>query len=271
MMTIMVFTIQLAFSQDTIKHVVERGETLESIAEKYGTTKERIIALNPKYARFIYVGVELTIPVEKAEKVSVRNTESPAVSTVNLSDDSNESLSEENISRKGLWLPVYEMAYGFIEGKSHWNLRFTGGANYFCTDHLYVRGQIGYSTVCVNTYIRGENLEFLSLNGQNHYIMLPFQVGYLIGPANGSFALVPFAGLDINIGVKSKCKSKTRYEESVTKSDIGGKVGLGFRLGAELRFNGLALSGSYVVSMNDKQKAFYGPDGYIEASLSLFL
>ena len=32
----------------TTKHIVDRGETLESIAKKYGTTPEKIIELNPE-------------------------------------------------------------------------------------------------------------------------------------------------------------------------------------------------------------------------------
>lgn len=47
----------------TVKHTVERGETLESIAKRYGTTNDKLIELNPDASQFIYVGMELTIPV----------------------------------------------------------------------------------------------------------------------------------------------------------------------------------------------------------------
>lgn len=46
----------------TVKHTVERGETLASIAKRYGTTNDKIIELNPDASQFIYVGMELTIP-----------------------------------------------------------------------------------------------------------------------------------------------------------------------------------------------------------------
>lgn len=39
------------------------GETLCSIAQRYSTTEARIIELNPDAADFIYVGMELVIPI----------------------------------------------------------------------------------------------------------------------------------------------------------------------------------------------------------------
>lgn len=45
-----------------IKHTVDRGETLASIAKRYATTEAKIIELNPDAAQFLYVGMELIIP-----------------------------------------------------------------------------------------------------------------------------------------------------------------------------------------------------------------
>lgn len=51
-----------AFAQSVKKHVVQRGETLVSIAQKYSVSKDEIIKANPDAAQFVYVGMELTIP-----------------------------------------------------------------------------------------------------------------------------------------------------------------------------------------------------------------
>lgn len=51
-------------------HVVDRGETLSSIAQKYGVTEQEIINLNPEAAQFVYTGMELIIP----EQSSVNQT-----------------------------------------------------------------------------------------------------------------------------------------------------------------------------------------------------
>lgn len=50
-------------AQAILKHTVDIGETLASIAQRYGTTEARIIELNPDAADFIYVGMELVIPI----------------------------------------------------------------------------------------------------------------------------------------------------------------------------------------------------------------
>lgn len=53
---------------NTIKHTVDRGETLVSIAKRYATTEAKIIELNPDAAQFLYVGMELIIPNAQKRK-----------------------------------------------------------------------------------------------------------------------------------------------------------------------------------------------------------
>lgn len=60
---IVMMVANVAMAQSTKIHVVERGETIESIAKKYNVTKDEIVKLNPDVAQFVYVGMELTIPV----------------------------------------------------------------------------------------------------------------------------------------------------------------------------------------------------------------
>lgn len=58
-----VLGVSLAVAQTkTVTHTVGRGETLKSIANRYGTTIDKIIELNPDAVQFIYVGMELSIP-----------------------------------------------------------------------------------------------------------------------------------------------------------------------------------------------------------------
>lgn len=60
------FTALMAQTSE-IKHIVDRGETLESIATKYNITTQEIIKLNPQAAQFIYTGMELKIPAAKSK------------------------------------------------------------------------------------------------------------------------------------------------------------------------------------------------------------
>lgn len=46
-----------------IEHKVARGETIESIAEKYGITTEKLLEVNKDAADLFYIGQRLTIPI----------------------------------------------------------------------------------------------------------------------------------------------------------------------------------------------------------------
>ncbi len=61
----------VAYAQQTVKHVVKKGETIASIAANYGITAKDIIALNPRAERFVFVGMELQIPKVAASTASV--------------------------------------------------------------------------------------------------------------------------------------------------------------------------------------------------------
>lgn len=57
------FSVSFAVAQtSTVKHTVDRGETLQSSAKRYATTEAKIIELNPDATQFVYVGMELTVP-----------------------------------------------------------------------------------------------------------------------------------------------------------------------------------------------------------------
>lgn len=74
----------VAMAQSTKIHVVERGETIESIAKKYNVTKDEIVKLNPDVAQFVYVGMELTIPATTvSEQVASPITETKSEPSYN--------------------------------------------------------------------------------------------------------------------------------------------------------------------------------------------
>lgn len=77
-MTCVLISTVSVLAQTVKKHIVERGETVESIAEKYGVTKASIIEMNPDAAQFVYVGMELKIPEggKTVETISADKNES---------------------------------------------------------------------------------------------------------------------------------------------------------------------------------------------------
>lgn len=66
LLTLMLCISVPCFSQ-TIEHVVDVGETFESIAQKYGLTEQQLKEANPKYRGVFYVGMKLNIPQKKVE------------------------------------------------------------------------------------------------------------------------------------------------------------------------------------------------------------
>lgn len=62
------------YAQNTITHIVKRGETISGIAKKYGTTEREITRLN----NLIYEGMELTLPAadNQGPELDIHRTES---------------------------------------------------------------------------------------------------------------------------------------------------------------------------------------------------
>ena len=83
--------------------------------------------------------------------------------------------------------------------------------------------------------------------------------------------LIPFVGFNTNIGLSGKYKQKTLGtggEESSKKLKIGGKVGIGARVGIRVHLMGFDITGSYQIPLNDKQKGWFGKDAFPEISLA---
>lgn len=57
----MAFSLAL-HAQIKTEHVVQKGETIESIAAKYGVTVDELKRINQKAAKFLYAGMKLVIP-----------------------------------------------------------------------------------------------------------------------------------------------------------------------------------------------------------------
>lgn len=64
LLMLMLCVVVPCFSQ-TFEHVVDVGETFESIAQKYGLTEQQLKEANPKYRGVFYVGMKLNIPQKK--------------------------------------------------------------------------------------------------------------------------------------------------------------------------------------------------------------
>ena len=163
-----------------VTHVVQRGETIESIAKHYNISVADLNNANPNADGLIYVGMKLAVPVMNTAATSTTNT-SPAVSTTtstttetatsNLSEVTNsyhETETQRTISTTQTTSSFTESKRGKIEpsvefgvalgqflgdgakfGDEHlfkltYGIHGAFGAKYFITENFFAEALIGY-------------------------------------------------------------------------------------------------------------------------------
>ncbi len=255
----------------TVKHTVNRGETLSSIAQRYGTTADKIVELNPEAAQFIYVGMELTVPVVAASEEQPM-AQAPVSNMTQYSGPQkaetvyNSSASNEDSEGPG-WGMAMDIGLGFpdIGGGNTYEISISlpywikeKEAWVFASAGLGYSSSFGSSSERVGSYTASSSYS-ISL------ISIPLKVGYAI-TGNKTFALTPYIGFNLGITVAGNTKIKYGGEEQKYKIESG-KFAPDFRLGAYLRLWVFNLGGHFAVPISDDSKAVYGPSGYFEASI----
>lgn len=256
MITIILLCAIPTFAQSIKKHVVERGETLASIAEKYGVSQEEITKLNPDAAQFVYVGMELTVP-GKANTATV-NTDEASVNTESVEKQKNTPMTaykerytnkahttaDEETQNAGDVKPIMEIAIKYIalngDGAEIYKNSILGGtgfafgARYFFNEQIFMEGLIGYQW-------RWIDIEKKYGDGklETHSIYLPVRIGAKIGDfhikAGPYFDYVVSGKQEIGTG-QNKIKSKVKED----RFSVGASLALGYK-GFEVSF-GLGLT-----------------------------
>lgn len=250
----------------TTKHVVERGETLASIAKLYSVTEAEIVRLNPDAAQFVYVGMELVLP-ETGTKG--QEQASPVKSEITLTEQTETSYeaSSADDGEFQKWSLTGILSYGFpqkpkgdgVKGSS-FTFTMAVGANYSISHNFYVGAKIGYSCYDINTSYPRSSSNNLDIT--NHYIHLPVEAGFRL--FDNYFAIVPYAGVDFNYVVKcvqEEGVGSQKVKESVKPDD---RLVTNGRLGLRIHIREFELGGSYLLPFNDNGG---NSKGYFEISL----
>ena len=276
--TVCVFT--MAQSQ-TVTHVVQRGETIESIAEYYKVSVEDINKANPNADGIVYVGMKLNIPTSSKPQI-VSNNDNQGGSTYtqenNIKHHSNNKVYQEHKykaaknedEKVGKFEFAGELGFGFIKGADNFMYEATVGANYRLPYNLYVGARIGYNSANYTGLIK---IEGQNINAKQNYHLLeiPIEFGYSLKNESETLGLIPFVGFNTNIGLSGKYKQRilgTGGKEEPQKVKIGGKVGIGARVGVRVCLWGFDITGSYQIPLNDKQKGWFGKDAFPEITLA---
>lgn len=258
-----------------VVHIVDRGETLKSIAQKYGVTEAQIIELNPDAAQFVYVGMELTIPssgmVNKQESGPQQETgehERPGQQQSDLSDKGYE---EE--SKLGF---IYEITYGFL--KSHdvkvdhnrsKSNNYTYGLKVLATYQFYKSAYAGAGLGYNSSNYQNFNSTlgaYANSTTTYHFVTIPVELGYKFGD---KFNLIPYAGFNFDICVASKTKYKANDHGAIQEGSGKNKKPfcVDFNAGIRLNFSGFGLVGGYHIPINKKAEYAFGKDGYFTVGI----
>lgn len=204
------FTCNILYAQEIVKHIVQKGETIESIANNYGTTVIEILSLNPRANKFLYVGMELQIPPknnsqDNAPETEIEMIESPeetttskntlhsqsgkqATNNVHYSEDSymNQVSSVINQSTSvDHFMVSYDLSLADKpENTSVWGLSFLFSTNEYLGDSFYIGTgsgmSLGRSSMKYDTY---------KFTTTAFYLNFPIY-----------FGISPIEGLDIDTG-----------------------------------------------------------------------
>lgn len=282
---IVALTANIAVAQTAKIHVVERGETIESIAKKYGITKDALVAVNPDAAQFVYVGMELTVPVADAKAVS---TTDPSNVTMEIAEtpqnsksiESREELGGVNNSKSDSRYE-YEIFAGLsingFTGKAAKNFDTKSGFNVGLTARCYlINNFFAEASLAVATkgykhdvYIssgdywddEGSNFDTTTKTDYTSYnIDVPVLIGYRL-PINDDLSLKIKAGPYFTYALSGKMtikewdtsysdihSSETEYTETETKiGDIDGfkNFGCGIHTGVSVDYKHYILSAYY--------------------------
>ena len=245
-------------AQDVVKHVVKRGETLSSIAKTYGTTEDRIRKLNDNLSNFLYVGMELTIPVEMKD-----NAINNAASQQTDFDKQNTSNQDMDIARFDdnaypKWSGGTNAAYGFppkynkddTRGSSS-ILSFSIHVNHHFGKSFYIGSGIGYSSFSNRILMHLGVADYKSTSTSNDMLFLPLEIGSNLYLIKDKVALVPYAGIDITYIVKSTKEEGLGTNKKKESVDLDKRMGVNGRIGLRLNLWGVYLGGSYLFSFDD--------------------
>lgn len=269
---LLAISVLVCMAQTTQKHTVQRGETMESIAQKYGVTVSAMKEANPNIGEYFYVGMVLNVPerVMPVEHVDSPKTDEQYAETSVVAPTEKES-QEVTDNESAMSNPVVS-----VGTKDNGEERLRMG-NYFgssFTSRSFSKGTKNMNGLCFlwgyNNFIRDNvfmnvSLEFaMTSHSKNkvenklYSLRAPISINYFI-PFGKSGGFSVGGGIFTDVAVVGK----SEYEESKNKkittkySDIDGYHSLimGLHLRSMVMFtHHWGLFGSYNLGLMNRFK-----------------
>lgn len=225
------------YAQETVTHVVKRGETIESIADRYGTTADTILRLNPDAADFVYVGMELKI--EKGTVCKVLESEPAAEKKTDAAIKAGKERGREPKEEKSV-------SSGKAVGIDMLVSASAGYSDYACAE-ASPKSRLGFS---IDLPFRFSAMRKVGFFPENYY--MEASVGYAL---KGS-AAYPAHYVDIKL-------APAGYSLPVSNVEITGKAGL---------YVGIPVGGEIELFANKAGRGYsypFGPDVGIDLSMGI--
>lgn len=257
----------LAMAQNqTITHIVQRGETIESIADYYKVSVADINKANPNADGIIYVGMKLNIPASTSPKNETR-TEKTTTSGISSNENtsyvpqsSTTKKSYDNETTLGLQFARVKASYLFPTEmekssrghyRSSYNLSFVLEGEYVFNPNIFAGFGLGYMAQgsCNSDRNQDEDgIRYQQYKSQYHYVMVPLSIGYRM-PITKNVNIDAYTGPVVTCVVAGNSQYRTSTSEKWNKTklkdmknvkyftpfwNIGARVNLwSFELGAE--------------------------------------
>lgn len=266
-----------------VTHVMQKGETLQTIASRYSTTPQAIIELNPEAAEFTYVGMELKIPAVTATAHSTTPVYTPStmserndVPPTSYSDNASQQNYVEDVAETNIaGTTKFAGEYGALfisknkklgaDGGRNFGMKVNFGMQYYITEAFYGNARLGYQSVIQS--LEYKNIPYINSIGKKsegtkriscdvHLINLPLELGFSYLLPNTSIRMGLYAGLDLGVGVAGGKVETSNPNGSKTKTGEGasGELFAGFTAGLNLLFDGYGIRPSVVLGLNDNYK-----------------
>lgn len=205
------------------EHVIDRGETLESIAKKYGVTTQALKEANPSVETMFYTGMVLVIPEGGAPQTALAETSNG----VEQISETGTAVVTSNIEKEDEIYPVN--AVGFHIGvdinsisdfkhladeaafSNGFSMDFQIDYRRYLYNGLFAGVSAGYSHTSYSLTSKQKNGEYLLGYKKSettvHGIPLDLNVGYDFRlPSNPLLGLTVYTGLHGNLNVKTNYK-----------------------------------------------------------------
>lgn len=274
--TMVIFVPMVIWSQAFVSHIVERGETLESIAQKHGVTTKQLHEANPDINDFFYVGMKLNIPNTHNKDVPMTSTAETEIPNTHEKEIPAQTTYLENKTRyvpttsvidskKNTWHFFFRLGPSIFKTQKSGSMvrdnsssyshsvgfEVTIGAHYYIYDNFFLSGGLGYYSNSSSATISSIGSSTTS-EVSSHNIILPIEVGALI-PISNKFGFVLEAGPSLAYAVGGKFKfgsekySFSEWEDKFDKSVD--RFSAFIRLGGGIKWSELILTAYYGIPL----------------------